>query len=434
MDAGLTPSSAGSETSRFKDLHTKTYDIELLLSGALVFGLLTWPGELNRLFDAWSARFDGIASSAATYFYIYGQMIVTSMLVTFIAHLCLRGYWIALLGLESVWSDGWDWNKLKLGPHTRAHVERRVTTLSAAINNADDRASVIFAAGALLVMMFLYSLAMVIVAVAVSLLVAAVTGIPDRSAFSVAFVAVFLPMVIVPLLDRRLAGKLNPDGVAYRVFARVAGVLLHFSPLRFIGPIQFVFQSRLGQRKLSMALGAAAAVIMTALLLSIFLRSGELRLDGWTYFDPRPTAASVDPRHYRDSGAARDGRRPTIDSDVIGGPLIRLYLPYRPRRHNPLVASACPALAAAVAAGSAPDNSAAAACVGNLYKVSLDGTAVTTSYHFTRDAASDFVGVLAYLPAGDLAPGPHELAIDAPGGNPNAPREIIRIPFYTIAK
>ena len=36
--------------------------------------------ELNRLFDAWSARFDGIASSAATYFYIYGQMIVTSML------------------------------------------------------------------------------------------------------------------------------------------------------------------------------------------------------------------------------------------------------------------------------------------------------------------------------------------------------------------
>ena len=422
------------EPSRFRELHTKTHDIELLLSGALVFGLLTMPGELNRLYDYWSARFDGIASSAATYLYLYGQMIVSSMLVTFIAHLCLRGYWIALLGLESVWIDGWDWDRLKLGPHSRVHVERRVTSLSAAINRADDFASVIFAAGALLVMMFLYSLLMVFVAVAVSVLIAAVTGIPDRSAFSITFLAVLLPMGIIPLLDRRLAGKLAPGGLAERVFARVAGVGLYFSPMRFIGPIQFVFQSRLGQRKLSMALGAAAALIMVALLISLFLRSGELRLDGWRYFDPRLTAPSIDPGHYRDSGAARTGRRPTIDSDVISGPLIRLYLPYRPRRLNPLIASACPALAAALSAGAETNNSIAAGCVGNLYKVSIDGAMVTASYSFTRDAVSDFVGVLAYLPTDALAPGPHELTIDGPGGNPQAPREVITIPFYSIAR
>jgi len=240
-------------------------------------------------------------------------------------------------------------------------------------------------------------------------------------------------MAIIPLLDRRLAGKLPPDGRADRVFARVAGVGMIFSPLRFIGPIQFVFQSRLGQRRLSMAMAAAAGVMMIALVMSVFVRSGELRLDGWRYYDPRPTAPSVDPRHYRDSGAARDGRRPTIDSDVIGGPLIRLYLPYR-RRHNPLIATACPALDAAVAAGTASDHSAAAACVGDLYRVSIDGAAVTASYNFTRDAASDFVGVLAYLPVDGLAPGPHELAIDAPGSNAQAPREVFRIPFYSIAK
>jgi hypothetical protein len=422
------------ETSRFRDLHTKTHDIELLLSGALVFGLLTVPGDLNRLFDTWSARFDGIASSAATYLYLYAQMIVYSMLVTFITHLCLRGYWIALLGLESVWSDGWNWERLKLGPHSRAHVERRVGSLSVAINNADDRASVIFAAGALLVMMFLYSLGMVGVAIAVSMLIGAATGIPSRSAFSVAFVAVFLPMIVIPLLDRRLAGKLNPDGLAHRVFARIAGAGLFLSPLRFIGPIQFVFQSRLGQRKLGIALGMASAVIMASLLVSVFLRSGELRLDGWTYFDPRPTGASIDPGHYRDSGATRTGRRPTIDSDVIAGPVIRLYLPYRPRRHNTLIAGSCPVLAAAVETGAGLNNATAATCLGNLYKVSLDGAVVTTSYRFTRDAASEFVGVLAYLPTAGLAPGPHELAIDGPGGNPNAPREVITIPFYSMAK
>ena len=432
MDARL--GRAVTQTSRFGALHTKTYEIELLLSGALVFGLLTLPGEITRLFEYWSARFDGLAASASTYLYLYAQMIVSSMLVTFTAHLFLRGYWIALLGLESVWSDGWSWDKIKLGPHSRAHVERRVSTLSTAINNADDRASVIFAAGALLVMVFLYSLMMVIAAIMAALLLSMATGLPETTAFSIAFFAAFLPMVIVPLLDRRVVSRLNPEGLPYRAFGRVARVLLHLSPIRFIAPVQFVFQSRIGERKLSMALGVASMVIVTALLLSVFIRSGQLRLDGWTYFDPRPAAASIDPRHYRDSGAARDGRQPSIDSDVISGPLLRLYLPYRPRRHNPLIASACRTLAAAVDAGAAPDNAAGAECVGGLYQVSLDGNALAASYRFTRDAASDFVGVMAYVPTTDLSPGPHELTIDAPGGNPQAPREITRIPFYSIAR
>jgi hypothetical protein len=59
---------------------------------------------------------------------------------------------------------------------------------------------------------------------------------------------------------------------------------------------------------------------------------------------------------------------------------------------------------------------------------------VTSSYRFTRDAASGFVGVLAYLPTDGLAAGPHELTIDGPGGNPDAPREVITIPFYSIAR
>lgn len=422
------------QTSRFGDLHTKTYDIELLLSGALVFGLFTVPGAMDAFFDRWSARLDGVASSAATYLYMYAEMIVYSMLVTFIAHLCLRGYWIALLGLESVWTDGWHWDRLKLGPHTREHLQHRVTSLSEAINKADDRASLIFAAGALVVMLFLYSMLLVVGAVVVALLLVAATGMPGRSAFSIAFFAAFVPMIVVPFLDRRVAPRLDPQGAAYRVVGRIVRAGMVLSPLQLTAPVQFVFQSRIGERKLSIALGAAATVIAVALVTSLLLRLGDLRVDGWTYFDPSPKASTIDPRHYRDSGVSRDGRRPTIDSDVIRGSLIKLYLPYRPRRHNPLITTACPELAAAVAAGTAPNNAAGATCVGNLYKVSLDGAPLTATYGFTRDADSDFVGVLAYVPTDGLAPGPHELTIDGPGGNPDAPREIVKIPFYSVVK
>src|SRR5687768_3428550 len=216
-----------------------------------------------------------------------------------------------------------------------------------------------------MVMLFLYSMLMVIGALVAALLLSAATGMPSRTAFTITFLAAFVPMTVIPMLDRRLAGRLNPQGAAARIFGRIARAGLFFSPIRFTAPVQFVFQSRVGERKLSMALGAAATVIVSALLIGLFLRSGELRLDGWTYFDPRPTAPSVDPRHYRNSGVAR---------------------------------------------------------VGGLYKLSIDDTALTTSFSFTRDADSDFVGVLAYVPTTGLQPGPHEFAIDAPGNGETAPR------------
>lgn len=423
-----------SETSRFGDLHTKTYDIELLISGALVFGLFTVPGELTALFDRWGARVDGLASPAVTYFFVYGQMIVYSMLATFIGHLCLRGYWIALLGLESVWTDGWSWDRLKLGPYTRERMQNRVPTLSAAINAADDRASVIFAAGLLLVMVSLYSLLIVIAAIATGLVLERTTGMSGPEAFFIVLAVALGFAVLIPRLDKRFGPRIDPESAAGRRFRRLVNVGMFFSPLRWTAPLQFVFQSRIGERKLSAAMATAAFTVGGTLVAAMLFRAGVVRIDGWEYFDPDIAAESgtVDPRHYRDSGTRGDGRQPTIDSDIITGPLIRLYLPYRPRRHNALIAEACPELAATVARGDAPDNATGAACLGNLYKVSLDGAALTPSYLFTRDGATDFVGVLAYLPTAALPAGAHELRIDTPLGGGD--RQIIRIPFQTVPR
>ena len=58
----------------------------------------------------------------------------------------------------------------------------------------------------------------------------------------------------------------------------------------------------------------------------------------------------------------------------------------------------------------------------------------TDSPNHTRDAASDFVGVLAYIQTAALQPGPHEFTVDAPGGDADDPRELIKIPFYFVAR
>ena len=249
--------------------------------------------------------------------------------------------------------------------------------------------------------------------------------------------------IVVPLLDQAASRRRLRSALRWRigVFARVVR-RRHciISPIRCIGagPVRLSIAHRRTQADRSRWERRRPPSLTGAVGRAHALPDREsCALDGWTYFDPQPTAASIDPRHYRDSGAERDGRRPTIDSDVISGAV------------DPAL-SAVPAtasqsddrqslsrdLAAAVASGRwLPDNAAAAACVGSLYKVCArrrgrDQLAIS----FTRDADSDFVGVLAYLPTADLQPGPHELTIDAPGNTENAPRELIKIPFYSLAR
>lgn len=410
------------QASRFRDLHTRTHEVELLISGALVFGLLQVPGYIESTFMGWVTRLEGLTMTAVIYLFVYSELLAYSLLGTFILHLCLRGYWVALLGLESVWPEGWNAEKLKFGPHGRLEAARMFKPLSESIDKADDRASLLFAAGTVLVTVFVFSLVMMLVSIAIGAGLSWATDgrVPGATAFFAAFGLFLVVTVILTLVDRKFGTRISADSPGGRRFVAALRASMWLSPARFTGPVQFVFQTHVGERRLGAAIGVAAGVMAVVLLGGMVWRFGLFRIDGWRYFDDSPTAAAYfDPRYYRDSQAVRDGLLPSIDAEVITGPYIKLYLPYRPRRHNPLLDTRCP-----------QPTDAPAQCVGNLYTISLGGKALTgLTFDFTRDMPSEFVGVATFLDVRDLPPGRHELTILAP------PREsgdtlTIRIPFY----
>jgi hypothetical protein len=412
------------QTSRFRDLHKLTHEVELLISGALVFGLSQAPGYIENAFLWWTVRLEGLAVTAATYIFVYSVMLVYSLLGTFVLHLCLRGYWVALLGLESVWPEGWSSEKLKFGPHGRREADRMFSSLAVSIDKADDRASLLFAAGALLVAVFLYSLVMMLVSIGVGAAVAYLTGgrVPGVVGLFTMFGLFLVVTLTLTLVDRKMGHKISTDSAAGRWFASAVRINLRLSPARATGPVQFVFQSHVGERRLGVAITVAAAIMGSVLFGGMVWRTGLFRFDGWTYLDNSPTAtAYFDPQYYRNSAAIRTGLVPSIDSEVIAGPYLKLYLPYRPSRHNPLLEKQCP---------SSVQSNASAACVGALYAISLDGQALTSlAFDFTRDMPSEFVGVAAFIDVRELPDGRHELAIQAP---PRREGEtlITRIPFY----
>jgi hypothetical protein len=412
------------ETSRFTNLHKLTHEVELLISGALVFGLSQAPAYLEEAFFWWTPRLEGLAVTAATYIFVYSVLLVYSLLGTFVLHLCLRGYWVALLGLESVWPEGWNPEKLKFGPYGRREAEKMFSSLAVGIDKADDRASLMFAAGALLVAVFFFSLVMMLTSIGVAASIAYLSGgrVPGMTGLIGTFALFLLVTVGLTLVDRTMGHKIAPESAAGRWFAKALRFTLWISPTRATGPVQFVFQSHFGEKRFGAAIGLAAGVMGTILLGGMLWRSGIFRVDGWKYFDDAPSAtAYLDPQFYRNSAATRDGLTPSIDAEVITGPYVKLYLPYRPRRHNPLLEKVCP---------QPVESAASAACVGGLHTVQLDGQPLTNlTFDFTRDQPSQFVGVAAFIDVRDLPVGRHELSIQAP------PREegetlVFRIPFY----
>jgi hypothetical protein len=411
------------ETSRFRDLHARTHEVELLISGALVFGLSQAPGYIETTFLSWMLRLDGVTGTAATYLFVYAELLAYSLLGTFVLHLCLRGYWAALLGLESVWPEGWNSSALKFGPNGRRHAERMFSSLSSSIDRADDRASVLFAAGTLLALVFVYSLMLVLVSLVVGFGVSLATAgqVPGVVGFFTTFGLLVTLTAALGLIDRYYGDKIAPDTRMGRWFASALGLSMRVSAARWTGPVQFVFQTHLGEKKLGAAL-ATAAVLMSLVVLGGFVwRIGLFRIDGWTYFDDTPAATYFDPRYYRNSAMTRDGLLPSIDAEVITGPYLKLYLPYRPGRHNPLLEKRCPQ-----PVGSA----ASAACVGGLYTVTLGGQPLPTpTFDFTRDTPSEFVGVVTFIDVRSLPPGRHELAIQAPSRD-EGETLTITIPFY----
>lgn len=412
------------ETSRFTNLHRLTHEVELLISGALVFGLSQAPGYLEEAFFWWTPRLEGLASTAAVYLFVYSVLLVYSLLGTFVLHLCLRGYWVALLGLESVWPEGWISEKLKFGPHGRREAERMFSSLAVSIDKADDRASLLFAAGALLVAVFLFSLVMMLTSIGVAAAISYVSGgrVPGMAALIGTFAFFLIITVGLTLVDRTMGHKIAPESALGRRFAKALRITLWLSPARATGPVQFVFQSHFGEKRFGAAIAIAAGVLGVILLGGMFWRSGIFRVDGWRYFDDAPSAAAyLDPEFYRNNAATRDGLTPSIDAEVITGPYVKLYLPYRPVRHNRLLEKACP---------QPVESAASAACVGALHTVHLDGRPLTNLvFDFTRDLPSQFVGVATFIDVRDLPVGRHELAIQAPPRN-EGETLIIRIPFY----
>ena len=149
---------------------TPTWEMELLVSGATTVGLLQLPALLDRtLFRLMNSAAPDYAELLKI-LWVYSKTALITLILTFIVHLCLRGYWVALVGMNSVYPGGVRWDRLRMGP-----IARRSSAagpgMDAAIEIADNRATRVFGTGVGLAM-FMMLLAVIMAIIVITSLLA----------------------------------------------------------------------------------------------------------------------------------------------------------------------------------------------------------------------------------------------------------------------
>ena len=94
-------------------------ELELLISGAVIFTLFRIPGWLQAIFLHLDNQVGDDLFMVPFLLYYFANLLALALIVAFSVHFVLRAFWVAIAGLNQVFPQGIDWSKLDLSPIAR---------------------------------------------------------------------------------------------------------------------------------------------------------------------------------------------------------------------------------------------------------------------------------------------------------------------------
>jgi hypothetical protein len=411
---------------------TPTWEMELLVSGATIFGLLQLPRLLDRGYytalNLSPAEYEGLLFPL----WLYSKVAVITLVLTFLLHLFLRGYWVALVGMSSVYPGGIRWEKLRMSPIALARNLREFGSMPEAIERADNRATRVFGTGFGFAMVMAIFAGLVALTLVGGVLVDAALGAGHLGYVLGAVIALFvLPWMLATTIDRAKGAELAPDSWLARALGAVFSTYARAGMGRRSNTLISLFASNEGRLRAVATAMLLVLPVVLGLMVQSTLARGRLPLGLFVglstedAFSGSTSAAAF----YDTPGMDRTVflPMPHIPSRVATGEYLELFVPFIPRLHGPALERACPA---ATPAGKIQ---ARLQCLARLSDIRIDGVRLDVQFDATSDAATGQPGMLAMLPVGKLPPGRHELSLNSPGrdgGDPARPQRRFRIPFW----
>ena len=418
---------------------TPTWEIELLLSGATVFALVQFAGALPEWGGYLLPRLGPLWQQVLGLGLVYFQCGVILLCVAFVLHLFMRAYWVALVGMDSVYPGGLKADRLRGGPVGRDLLLSRWVPMPEQIEAADNRASVVFGMGIGLARMMVTITLVGSALLLVSLGLAALAGQAEQASTWVVYVfsLSLLPYLLVLMIDRYLGHRLSRGGWPYRA---MRGLLATFSSLglgRESAPLVTLYTTNVGEDRGNWIVGGIVTFATVASIASMSVLDDDL---GWGHYDAFPSLESAGKqsvRHDRYASLHEAGESPQgpyVPEMVARGSYLPLVVPFVPAVHGHLLDDC--GQAATPQDGAAEREAKREArldCLSDGLKVSLDGEVMDLRAELYSDARRDLRGLLYMVPLSGQARGRHELSIELTPEKPPKNGELPptwRIPYW----
>ena len=409
------------------DVHRRTWELELLLSGAVVFALLKLPGRVDVVYERLDAGLGGTLETAAFFGWYYLKLILYTLIGAFLVHLVARAYWVGVVGLDAVFPRGPRFDRLEAGPLTQELYRRRLPSLKRQITVADRFSSAVFSFAFAVIVIFLLSIVYGLVLSGIALAISRLAFGGERfgDVFRVLMALVFAPLLLVPLVDK-LFGKrlLARGGRPLAVFRRLVVIPYRATGAPLVGPILTTLVTNVN-KKVYFTVFFVTFILLAGFFVvhDVLIARGALTVGSHRYVPADGGALGVDPRHYDDRrGEGEISFLPSIPGEVVEGPTLRLFVPLPVEWTEEAVAERCPGLAPIADPGlrlsrprdpspEAADLEPVLACLAGLHEIELDGEPAAPPFFFHTEPGSGVRGLLARLPIEGLAPGPHLLTV-----------------------
>jgi hypothetical protein len=399
-----------------------TWELELLISGAVLFALFQLPPLLNGFFARVEPHATSTMLSVLLFVQIYVRAIVYALTASFVVHLVARAYWVGLVGLHSVFPKGVKWENFRSGPIGLEVYRQRLVSLPAIISRTDNFCSVIFSFAFLLVLLFAFTVCITSVysLVAYGVARAFFGGRNTDTIFLVLAGLTAIVPALTTLVDRRFGQRLSPRG--QRIVKQLVIFSYRGTAQGVISPIFVPLLTNVGRKKIMAIFYFSLFGILLFVIAERFARMDQLSFNSYDYFGPS-SRFGVDYRLYESQREAGDiyARTPSIQSDIITGSYVKLFIPYYARRYNAAIAKSCPAVHPLQSRGlqigtdaPVPDSAAIPVleCLGRLHAVTVDGAPrPDLQYRFYEHPGTGIKGVITYIPADSLTRGQHVITV-----------------------
>lgn len=408
------------------------YELELVISGAVIVGLFQIPGVLDDKVLSLLGHVSDDAVLLPLFAYVLGQFAMIALIAVFMIHFIARCLWVGAEGLRRAFPEGIDWSKIDFGPVTKQFYQNRHVDLATFSTRVDRFASSLFAA------LFMIIVGLVQACVYVLLIAGLAYGVqralphlPLIDVFFWIYLAVFGPLLVMALwvATTDKAMRKDPSRLESRprtsAFVQTALKTMYYLNLAFIHqPVMLVFRSRVTGVRFQIITLSIVLIMMGVTFASIVWRMAGVRMDSYVYFPPlRGNELAIDPGSYESMrGPDASHLLPTIESDVISSPALRVFLPFDADDGNKVVANSCPEVEPYRAEGLhrarrssyEPDPTRDAAvleCLSNMATVQLDGVAVQPDWRFSARSSDGKAGLMGYIDLSTHEPGMHSLHI-----------------------